>query len=112
MENKEIKGYRVISSPEDVAQFFMYLVFDRGCMIDPDDDFEDYINTNDMENVFSGEEIKVYNDMMEISWNICKINNVDIYEIYMRVCALWYACNNLNDLRDLYDENCKVYENI
>ena len=97
-----VQGYRVIKSPADVAQFFIYLVFERKVNIHPDDPFKDYVNEN-LEPTFTTEEAECYDRMMETSFDICETYGVDIYEICCRVFALYYYCCNNSKMTGLYD---------
>lgn len=100
--NKTVDGYRVIANPSDVAQFFMYIVFERGCDIHPDDGFEMYVD-KDGNPSFAADEVECYNSMLDASFGICETFKVDIYAICMRVLALYHFCDGNDVLTKVYD---------
>lgn len=97
-----VKGYRVLATPQDVAQFFFYLVFERKCNVNPDDNFADYVDENGNKS-FNDEEVECYERMMETSFDICETYHVDIYEICMRILALFHFCDGNEKMRIWYD---------
>lgn len=70
-----------IKTVEDVKLFFRHLVNERQLNFHPDDDFTDYIDRKSQSLLFTKNEAKKYNKLMELCFDICKRENADIYEI-------------------------------
>ena len=70
-----------IKTVEDVNKFFDYLLEERRVNFHPDTPFEDYINVETKEPSFTQEEVRVFNRLMEESFDVCEAEGVDIYEI-------------------------------
>lgn len=66
---------------KDVVYFFEHLLYERHLSFHPDDDFNDYVSMETGENTFSKEEAKIYNRLMEESFEVCEINDTEIYSI-------------------------------
>lgn len=98
-----IKGYRVIKTTFDVACFISYLVWERKVNVNPDDSFADYVS-EDGTPTFTPEEVKCFDSMMDVSWELCKTMDVDIYEMTMRIIAIYYLCDGNSELKAIYDE--------
>lgn len=104
MENnmEKIDGYRVIATPTDVACFLSYLVLERGLNVNPDDSFAEYVDENGKQ-LFTPSEIECYESMMDTSWELCNMMNVDIYEMALRFRAISHLCNGNNELKEFVD---------
>jgi len=87
---------RNIKTPQDVAKFFMELVFDRSINLHPDDDFFDYID-REGNPTFTEDEAKQLNKEMETSFKVCYEHKRDVYEIAGRVLSLYHYCDG-NDI--------------
>ncbi len=70
-----------ILSVEDVKLFFHHLIDERKVNFHPDDDFADYICYEDKTLTFTPKEVELYNRLMDESFDVCKINEIDIYSI-------------------------------
>lgn len=70
-----------IKTVEDVKLFFRHLVNERQLNFHPDDDFTNYIDRKSQSLLFTKDEAKKYNKLMELCFGICKRENADIYEI-------------------------------
>ena len=101
-----MKGFN-IKLPEDVAKFFFWLVFDCRINFHPDDDFEQYINTETKELTFSDDEAKYYNYTMSECFAVCKEYDRDIYKIALNVIGLFHYC----DKNDTLANFCAGYDN-
>lgn len=74
-----------IKTVEDVNLFFHHLIYDRKINFHPDDDFSDYIKNEDNFPAFSSEEVKIYNQLMDESFDVCEKSNIDIYGIGLQM---------------------------
>jgi hypothetical protein len=66
----------------DVRTFFAEL-YAEGVSFHPDDLFEDYINMKTGEPCYTADEAKLRNLLMEQAFEVCKKEDVDIYEVGM-----------------------------
>ena len=87
-----------INTIEDVKLFAYQLVNEENLSFHPDDDFEDYINLETKEPLYSAEECKQLNQLMSNCFSICQQEEVDIYELmgeplYQRMKVGEYAEN-------------------
>jgi len=76
-----------IKTVEDVKTFFNDLLAES-LNFHPDDQFEDYINYRTKEPTYTDEEAALRNRLLEQAFDICDMDNVDIYglciEIFMK----------------------------
>lgn len=70
-----------ITSVEEVESFFNYLTEERKVNFHPDDSFADYICIETNEPTFTKDEVVLFDRLMDESFDVCKKNGVDIYEI-------------------------------
>lgn len=70
-----------INTIEDVKLFAYQLVNEENLSFHPDDYFEDYINLETKEPLYSAEECKQLNQLMYNCFSICQQKEVDIYEL-------------------------------
>ena len=70
-----------IKSVRDVETFFHHIVFERKVNFHPDNAFNQYICSATHEPSFTSEECKLYDHLMDESFNMCDKENVDIYTI-------------------------------
>lgn len=70
-----------ITSMEDVKDFFHHIVFEKKINFHPDEPFENYIEISSRKASLTNEECKVYNRLMEESFEICNTSGIDIYQI-------------------------------
>lgn len=87
-----------INTIEDVKLFAYQLVNEENLSFHPDDYFEDYINLETKEPLYSAEECKQLNQLMSNCFSICQQEEVDIYELmgeplYQRMKVGVYAEN-------------------
>lgn len=73
--------FKIIVSTDDVKRFFMYLMEDLRVVYHPDFQFEDYIEKETNAPVFTVEECKILNRLMDDCFEICEIWDADIYSI-------------------------------
>ena len=71
--------------------FFDYLLLERKVNFHPDTDFSDYVSLETGQQTFTKEEVAIFNRLMDEAFEICKKNNVDIYEIGIN--KLWTLLN-------------------
>lgn len=88
----EIKNF-TITTPHDVASFFVWIVFERGVAFHPDDPFSDYISLTDGARTFTDEEAAAYDRAMELCFDVCERYGRDIYEIAGMVLSLYHYCD-------------------
>ena len=69
---------------KDVSVFFHDL-FEEGVNAHPDDDFNEYINTETNQPTYTHDEAAFRNDLMIKSFKICKISDVDIYDLMQEI---------------------------
>lgn len=93
-----------ITLPEDVARFFLWLVFDRRLNFHPDDGFEQYQSYETHEPTFTAEEVAYYNNRMELCFNVCEKYKRDIYEIAIRIFKLYHYCDCNDSLANIGEE--------
>lgn len=72
-----------ILSVDDVKLFFHHLINERKVNFHPDDDFANYVSLKDHTPTFSDEEVKIYNRLMDESFEVCEKASIDIYSIGM-----------------------------
>ena len=70
-----------IVTVKDVETFFHHIVFERKVNFHPDDMFEEYVSCEGGLNTFTLEECAIYNRLMDESFEVCKKEGTDIYEI-------------------------------
>lgn len=70
-----------IDSVKGIETFFHHLLVDRKLSYHPDDDFKDYVNFKTGKRVFTDEEAKTYNRLMDEAFEICDLDGIDIYSI-------------------------------
>ena len=70
-----------INTIEDVKLFAYQLVNEENLSFHPDDYFEDYINLETKEPLYSAEECKQLNQLMSNCFSICQQKEVDIYKL-------------------------------
>jgi hypothetical protein len=70
-----------INSVDDVQAFFHHLVYERHVNFHPDNNFEDYVCYEDHNPTFTKDEVKMYNRLMDESFDVCSKENTDIYQI-------------------------------
>lgn len=61
-----------ILSVDDVKLFFHHLINERKVNFHPDDDFANYVSLKDHTPTFSDEEVKIYNRLMDESFEVCE----------------------------------------
>ena len=77
MYNKDSR----ITNIEDVKDLAKYLYYERKVAFHPDDDFADYVNDETGEQTFTGEEISLFNRLMDECFEVCEREKKDIYEV-------------------------------
>ena len=70
-----------ISTLSGVVAFFEHLLYDRRISFHPDDDFSEYVKFSTSERIFSDKETEIYNRLMDECFEVCNMNNVEIYSI-------------------------------
>ena len=70
-----------IVTVKDVETFFHHIVSERKVNFHPDDMFEDYVSCEGGLNTCILEECALYNRLMDESFEVCKKEGTDIYEI-------------------------------
>ena len=98
--------YEEIKTPQDVARFFIHLVFDRKINLHPDDSFYDYVDA-DGNPSFTDKQADQYEDDMNKSFDVCEENGVDIYKIASKVMALYLYCDKSLAFAKLYEKSCE-----
>lgn len=91
-----------IRTSVDVARFITYMVLDLGVDVNPDDPFGGYAN-KEGEPTFSDKDAEYYDSVMEDCHKVCSREQKDIYEITMRVLALFHYCNGNDTMQKFYD---------
>jgi hypothetical protein len=69
-----------INSRDDIESFFKNLINKLNLNLHPDDPFIDYTNDEDV-NTFSDEQASEMEDIMDLCFEYCEENKIDIYEI-------------------------------
>lgn len=75
----------IIKTVEDVKVFFQLLHNKYQVAFHPDDDFKDYVSIANDERTFTNEEADYLNKLMNVSFEICERNGVDIYLIGLEI---------------------------
>lgn len=75
-----MKPITEIANIEDAKAFIRECVSYLGLGFHPDDDFEDYIEVNSGETLYSPEKASLANALMEEAFNQFDLANEDIYE--------------------------------
>lgn len=70
-----------ITTIEDVKLFAFQLVNEESLNFHPDSDFSEYINFETNTSVYSPEESKILNVLMNKCFEVCEQYNEDIYEL-------------------------------
>lgn len=70
-----------IATIDDVKEFFSHLVRDCQIAFHPDERFENYVSIENGHNTFSQAECDIYNRLMDDSFEVCKNNGADIYDL-------------------------------
>ena len=81
---KKINLFTCITSIEDVEQLVRYIYDELGVNFHPDDDFNDYINSETKEATFNIEDAKILNSLIDDCFKVCERENVDFYEIALK----------------------------
>jgi hypothetical protein len=74
-----------IVSIENVKEFFHSLIYDFDLNFNPDNDFSDYTNNKTEKATFNKAECKRLNESLAECWEVCRNNNVSIYEIGLEI---------------------------
>ena len=86
-----------INTPHDVGRFFVWLMFDCGINLHPDDNFFDYVDDNGTP-CFNDKQADMYNEIMDECFEVCERFSRDIYEISIRVAQLYHYCDGNDTL--------------
>ncbi|MGM9697900.1 MAG: hypothetical protein ACI3Y0_04585 [Prevotella sp.] len=78
-----------IETTEDVSAFFNYLLREQKVNFHPDESFENYIDVVTREPSFTTQECKLFNRLMNESFDVCERECVNIYDIGTNVMASW-----------------------
>jgi hypothetical protein len=70
-----------LNTSQDVQRFFEYIIYDLGINFHVDTPFSDYVYNYNDKPCFTNKEALRLQIMMEKSFEICDIENVDIYEL-------------------------------
>ncbi len=70
-----------ITKLTEVVIFFEHLLYERKVSFHPDDDFVEYVSSDTGEPSFTSEEVAVYNNLMNESFDVCEKAGVEIYSI-------------------------------
>ena len=70
-----------IKTIQGVLEFARYLKNNEDVSVSWSDDFNEYINFKTLEPTFTKEQAEVLNELRKQAFEICKRNNVDIYEL-------------------------------
>jgi hypothetical protein len=70
-----------LQTSQDVQRFFEYIIYDLGINFHVDTPFSDYVYNYNDKPCFTNKEALRLQIMMEKSFEICDIENVDIYEL-------------------------------
>ncbi len=73
-----------IETTEDVKAFAKQLITE-GVSFHPDDDFNDYINFEKGEPIYTREEADLRNDLMNKCFQVCEKAGKDIYDMMLKV---------------------------
>lgn len=75
-----------IETIEDVTTFFLQLK-EEDLNFHPDTPFEDYVNIETNERIYTDEESQIRNKLLDDCFTICDDADVDIYELGMEILA-------------------------
>jgi hypothetical protein len=99
----EIKKFK-IESMDDVAMFFIHLVFDDRIDLNLDTPMEDYVD-REGNPTFSKEDAAYYQELMDKCREVVEEYGKDIYVLTMRVLGLKYYCSKgCDNLLRFYDK--------
>ncbi|MGN0309791.1 MAG: hypothetical protein ACI4C3_04285 [Bacteroides sp.] len=70
-----------ITNAEGACTFFRHLIMECNVNLHPDDDFSDSTDKPTGQTIFTPEEAKLYNRLMDESFTACEREGKDIYEI-------------------------------
>jgi hypothetical protein len=70
-----------INSTDEVKGFFSYLINDRKVNLNPDNNFDSYIDKDTRLATFTDYEVRLFNKMMDDCFDWCEDNGEDIYEL-------------------------------
>ena len=73
-----------IKTIEDV-KIFLNELHAEGLNFHPDDPFEDYINMETKEPLYSEEEANLRNDLINQAFDVCERDGADIYELSIEI---------------------------
>lgn len=76
-----------IQTSEDVKAFAKQLIAE-GVSFHPDDDFNDYVNFKENKPCYSKEEADLRNKLMNICFEVCEKEGVDIYDLMLEVTLI------------------------
>lgn len=76
-----------IKTIDDVKRFFHHLTSERKLSFHPDDDFSDYVFFSNGKPAFTTDEVKVYNRLMDESFDVCEKAHVEIYDLGFKEMA-------------------------
>ena len=74
---------KIIVDQSDVTGFFIHLLHDLKLNFHPDTPFDDYIDYETKQPIFSPEQCATYQEIMDSCHGWCELNGRDIYEIAM-----------------------------
>lgn len=74
-----------IKTINDVKSFATHLVQVERLSFHPDDDFRDYINVENQKAFYTEEEALLRNKLMNECFEVCKRENVELYEILLPI---------------------------
>ena len=76
-----------IETNEDVRGFAKQLIAE-GISFHPDDDFNDYVNFKENKPTYTKEEADLRNDLMNMCFDVCEKEGVDIYDVMLEVSLI------------------------
>ena len=76
-----------IETNEDVRAFAKQLIAE-GISFHPDDDFNDYVNFKENKPTYTKEEADLRNDLMNMCFDVCEKEGVDIYDVMLEVSLI------------------------
>ena len=74
-----------ISTLTDVEAFAAILKEEIGLGFHPDDPFEDYINIETKEAIYTPDQARLRNELIEQAFDVCEKEGLDIYETTGRI---------------------------
>ncbi len=74
-----------ITSIKQVQDFASYLILSLKVNANPDTNFSDYIEYKTSKPTFNQNEIKRGNQLMDECFEVCKMNSVNIYDIFFKI---------------------------